>query len=170
MPMAHAFGSAALALFLVYMTFTPGPVWRADYYPNPSLDGPSKGSRLRNAGFTHPSSLPVGLVEREDFSLRLRSCLRVMAAGSFRFRVMADDGARLYVDGQLVVDAWNGPGSVEGKPFQLETGNHQLTIEFSNSGGGAQLAVEVGELGAHEFRNLQGRTELPSEGGLCENT
>lgn len=52
-------------------------------------------------------------------------------AGSYRFSVNADQGARLYIDGQLVVDRWTGTpaGSID-VTQTLTAGSHLIQLEY----------------------------------------
>jgi hypothetical protein len=54
-----------------------------------------------------------------------------LAAGSYEFAVTADDGVRLYVDGQLVVDKWlDQSASTHKVTLALTGGAHQIVMEY----------------------------------------
>jgi len=64
-----------------------------------------------------------------DFSARFTRNVD-FAGGTYTFHLSHDDGARLYVDGQLVVDAWwDGDGGHDGGKA-LSAGEHQVKIEY----------------------------------------
>jgi hypothetical protein len=176
--MAGALLSAGAAIWLVYMAlYVPPRAWLIEYYPNTSLEGPPNPGLLRDPGFdTSKALLPAGFPEREDFSLRFRSCLRVSVEERFAFQLKADDQARLYVDGELVADTQAKP---KGKPKRkrklrddslvLAQGEHAITIEYFNARGVGALSVKIAEGGAKEFRSLRGRTHRPGERGECDS-
>lgn len=57
------------------------------------------------------------------------------AGGTYEFGLFYDDAARLYVDGQLVVDGWNATQHYESR--SISQGNHQLRLEYKNNAGHA---------------------------------
>jgi hypothetical protein len=167
---ATVLGSAALAAGLTWFAIGRSPdTWLVEYYPNRSLRGDATRTELlQRPGFPSDVWLSGHLVDREDFSLRFRACLRLLAPGSFVFRLMADEGARLYVDDEVAADAWELPSGRPGKTLQLGEGAHRVTIEYFNTAGAAALRVEMAEPGVYGFRNLEGQTELPGSRGECD--
>jgi PA14 domain-containing protein len=163
--------SAAAALALAWLSLRSAPyTWTFEYYRNRALGGSSVTGQLRNADFKSEALLPAGLVDTDNFSLRLRTCLRLPSAGRFVFRLTAHSGARLYLDGQLLLDAWKQSATtVQGKDIEIAKGNHPLLVEYFDAAGTGSLSVEMSQPGVYEFRNLQGRTQLQSKGGECES-
>ncbi len=84
---------------------------------------------------------------QEFFGLRLRGYIEVDADELYRFELTSDDGARLYVDNELVVDL-DGLHSTESKvgSIPLSKGPHALRVDYFNQTGGAELALRVGTL------------------------
>ncbi len=164
-------GSACAAMFLAWFALpSETDRWSFEHFPNPLLEGEGAPGRLRTATFRSEAALPPELLKSDRFSLRMRSCLLIENPGRFVFRLTADNGARLTVDGALVVDAWQDSGrSVQGKHVELSRGNHALMLEYFGAGGPASLRLEMAEPGVHEFRSLHGRTELPLGGGQCQD-
>lgn len=166
------YGWAALALVLVWVVLRPSePRWELEYFDNRGLTGPARLATLSRVDFASEAKLPAGLVDVPSFSMRLKSCFVVQTPGRFQFRVTADNGARISLNGVVVTDAWNQSGRrVVGDGFRLERGKHPLTIEYYNSGGTANLSVEVIESGVHDFRDLDGMLERVAEDGSCGST
>lgn len=75
-----------------------------------------------------------------NFSARFLGFLRVTQPGEYRFRVNADDGARLTLDGQVL-----GEGLILDQPndfrasANLEPGDHPIQIDYFQRGGGSAL-------------------------------
>ena len=81
----------------------------------------------------------------DTFSLRLSGQIQAYTTGSNTFKVGSDDGVRVWVNGQLVVDSWRDRGttfdtfSVPG----LTKGEwYDLKIEYYENGGGAALQLK----------------------------
>ncbi|MGE3763027.1 MAG: PA14 domain-containing protein, partial [Kofleriaceae bacterium] len=49
----------------------------------------------------------LGMTASDDFSVRWSGQLRIDVAGSYTFRYVTDDGQRLWIDGQKLLDAWD---------------------------------------------------------------
>ena len=64
--------------------------------------------------------------------------LRIAAAGRYGFATSSDDGSRLHIDGELVVDNWgmHSWGRKAGEA-DLAAGDHAIRVEFNEGGGGA---------------------------------
>jgi PA14 domain len=77
---------------------------------------------------------PKGLPD--TFSTLWSGYLAVGEAGRYEFWTNSDDGSRLYVDGQLIVDNGGRHGmlKVQGT-VALEAGPHQVTLEYFQGGG-----------------------------------
>ncbi|SNY95294.1 Predicted pyrophosphatase or phosphodiesterase, AlkP superfamily [Flagellimonas pacifica] len=73
----------------------------------------------------------------------LESYLEVERGGSYRFFTNSDDGSKLYVNDQLLVDNDGNHGVREksGK-VELGKGRHLIRVEFYNGGGGYHLDVK----------------------------
>jgi len=75
-----------------------------------------------------------------NFSARFLGFLRVTRPGAYRFRVNADDGARLTLDGEVL-----GEGLIPDQPndfrvsANLEPGDHPLQIDYFQRSGGSAL-------------------------------
>ena len=128
---------------VVAPTATSTPIivnWRGEYYDNSDLAGSPISVRDDPAidfewGYNAPApGLPV-----EGFSARWTRTL-VLAEGLYRFHAVVDDGVRLYVDGNLVMDDWRDGGRREVTvDLRLSAGQHTLRLEYYE-GGGVALA------------------------------
>lgn len=70
------------------------------------------------------------------------SLLEVPADGWYRLSIESDDGSRLWIDNDLIVDNDGLHGMVDaGSNIPLQAGKHRLTAEFFENGGGAGVIV-----------------------------
>jgi alpha-L-fucosidase len=80
----------------------------------------------------------------EYAGLRLEGAISVEATDVYRFNLGSDDGARLWIDGELVVDH-DGLHSPSGKTgaIALVKGAHTLRVDYFNKTGGAALSLSI---------------------------
>lgn len=78
------------------------------------------------------------------FALRFGGCIDVPTDGAYAFSVRSDDGARLTIHGEVVVDndGEHAANSKSGK-ILLRAGKHPFTLEYFDAGGAAALEVRV---------------------------
>ena len=135
--------------FTVSVPDIPADHWTAEYYPNPTLTAPAASTVDEGAGFLRHdwgSGSPTGLPP-DHFSARFTRTL-TLPAGRYRFFVLTDDGSRLWIDGQLVIDAWHvmtGP-----TPFttvlELAEGPHPVRFEWTHGAGTATARLSWAEV------------------------
>jgi len=92
----------------------------------------------------------------EWFGIDFHGTFTVAVAGDYRFRLTSDDGARLYVDGKLLIDddGTHPPTAVEGV-VALQRGQHRIHVPyFQGPRDELALVLEVATDGApfHVFR------------------
>ncbi|NIO72208.1 MAG: beta-glucosidase, partial [Anaerolineae bacterium] len=76
-------------------------------------------------------------VPADNFSARWSRGLH-FPAGNYRFYVRVDDGVRLWVDGNLVIDQWHDSApTTYTADVNLTDGLHDLKMEYYERGGGA---------------------------------
>jgi len=115
-----------------------------EYFSNPDLAGNPLGSRLQAPWegymrFDWGYDPPYPGLPRDSYSVRLRGSITPPETGRYRFRLFASGGgARLWVDGKLVIDSWDSPSDLprEGV-IELEGGKaHDLRLEYRKVGHG----------------------------------
>lgn len=79
----------------------------------------------------------------EDYALLFTGSVRLPATGAWTFSIGSDDGARLYIDGRLVVDndGLHDAAMRSGQPIELDAGVHPIRLEFFQASGGSALHV-----------------------------
>lgn len=140
----EATGDAALVLFIGLVT--DQTVWNASYYNNTDLSGSAILVRGEPRGSRYPlqynwgeGSPAPGVVNNDLFSARWVGSF-FFEPGDYTFQVNVDDGARLYIDGIRVIDAWSdGYKEVSNVFYGIGEGNHQITVEYYERSGGAAV-------------------------------
>ena len=106
-----------------------------------------KGGQLPNVSIVIPS---VDLSGPEDFGgltdafyARVSGSILIEKDGEYTFGLSSDDGSRLFVGRDVVVDhdGLHGPDRKEGA-ISLLAGRHDILVEFFESGGGESLKLE----------------------------
>ncbi|MEG3925959.1 PA14 domain-containing protein [Microcoleus sp. T3_D1] len=121
--------------------------WVAEYFNNRDLSGApvvTRADRSATPGLSlnWGEGSPDSRIQRDNFSSRLTTH-RQLPAGTYKFKLQADDGARLYINGEKVIDRWNNP------PFNgheveitLPAGLHTLQVEHSEDVAPAYLNLD----------------------------
>ena len=119
------------------------PDWRGEYFSSTELTGAPELIRNDPAvNFAWGRGGPVpNLLAADSFSARWTRSLE-FADGMYRWALTADDGARLLVDGAVVLDAWQGPtGQEVTAETELAAGRHMVVVELRNSEGGGAISA-----------------------------
>jgi YD repeat-containing protein len=83
---------------------------------------------------------PAPSVNADNFSVRWTGTVVPRYSESYTFYATTDDGVRLWLDGQLVIDRWvdQAPYEAASTPLALEAGRHYaVRMEYYERGGGA---------------------------------
>ncbi len=96
----------------------------AAYFNNMDLNGDPAFTRIdRQINFYWWSgSVPAPGINTDEFSVRWEGLLKVPEDGTYDIGMEGDDGFRIYLDNELIVDAWENhpPGSFKGVRIELE--------------------------------------------------
>ncbi|MFG2304094.1 family 16 glycoside hydrolase [Actinacidiphila glaucinigra] len=88
----------------------------------------------------------------DNFVSQILGNINVPEAGSYTFRLISDDGSRLFVGGQQVIDhdGLHGAEPKDGE-ITLTPGYHALHIDHFDRGGGQQVTLQWKPPGAADF-------------------
>jgi len=119
--------------WMVTLTTKPagaGTGLRGEYFNNTTLSGTPRLTRTdKTVGFRWTNTPGAGITP-DNFSARWTGTVEPWDSGPHSFCTYADDGARLWVAGQLVVDAWN-----NGNGFALPLNRKRCgTVELTGGG------------------------------------
>ncbi|HEY48339.1 MAG: hypothetical protein AMJ88_05245 [Anaerolineae bacterium SM23_ 63] len=114
--------------------------WRGEYWFTPDLD--SEWALVRNdqeINFNWGDGSPVAGFPDDDFSVRWMRSLD-FEPGKYRFYARADDGIRVYLDGNRIIDEWHHSGGTEVySTDRILTGAHLIRIEYYEHEGNAKV-------------------------------
>ncbi len=114
--------------------------YRAEYFTGTTLSGDPVATRCESAiNNDYGLGGPVGVdgLDPDAFSVRWTQ-RRQLAAGTYSFSATADDGVRVKVDGEAVIDEWRAQGPTTFTADKVLTaGAHDIVVEYYESGGGA---------------------------------
>ena len=120
----------------------PVTAWRGAYYANPSLSG--SPARVRDdpwIDFDWGTGSPASGIPADGFSARWTRAIS-FDGGTYRFYALVDDGARLSVGGQNVLNAWSdGPLRQVSGLHSVVKGTYEVQVEYYERTGGAAIRV-----------------------------
>jgi len=108
----------------------PGP-WTGEYFDNVSLTtAPYLTRQDEGVNFNWGWGPPAGGMPTNNFSVRWTGMFH-FDAGTYRFYTQVDDGVRVYVDGELIIDGWRDGGLRTYKVDRsLPAGNHTIQVDY----------------------------------------
>jgi hypothetical protein len=132
------------ATAIVWWERLSGPVpttWRAEYFNNPYLIGaPVLIRDQAGVNYDWGASAPAPGVATDNFSIRWTGSAYFDASTMYTFTLAADDGARAWVDGGLLLDQWGGQAGSAGSASRYVTqGSHPVIVEYYELSGNASV-------------------------------
>jgi hypothetical protein len=118
-----------------FPTVTPTPAfvddWRGEYWQNDSLSGSPFVIRDDPAiVFDWDRNSPAEGIPGDLFSARWSRSL-YFDEGVYRFFLEVDDGARLFIDDNQIVDEWReGSSRIVAVDYPMDAGFHSLRVEY----------------------------------------
>jgi hypothetical protein len=110
-----------------------GTGWTGSYYNDPNFTGSPVITRADSQiNFNFGTSSPVaGFVNADNFSIRWTSTQN-LTAGTYRFTAVADDGIRVTVNGQVIIDKLVSTGTLQTATADvvLPGGNTTFQVDY----------------------------------------
>jgi hypothetical protein len=132
---------------------TPSDRWKLEIFGNKALSGSPVEQRYDAVGvggfsFDWGTGRPSSCTGVDNFGIRFSRTISVASSGDYKFTTTTDDGVRLWVDGQLLIDRWvdQAPASFTATKF-LAAGTHAVRMDYYENGGGAVAALRWEFLG-----------------------
>jgi hypothetical protein len=124
-----------------FTTVGPNNGAKAEYFNNTDLSGDPVLTRIDpKIDFVWGAGSPNPIVNSDNFSARWTAEIEIPASDTYTFYTTSDDNARLWVDGELLVDNWssdNAWATEDEGSIYLEAGWASLRMEFFDGGGDA---------------------------------
>lgn len=141
---------ALFALFVLFFGITAtgyaqgpdrvtDPAWQARYWNNLDMSGNPVVTRFESdPAYRDVTGGFADGVSADGFSARFEKYIDV-AAGTYRFNVTADDGVRVSVDGNLIINQWKDQANASySADVVLTRGYHYVVVDYYDR---AQLAT-----------------------------
>ncbi len=116
--------------------------WEATYWNNPIFSGEPVLQRYEaEINYDWAGLSPDPVVNVDNFSVRWRTVMQA-DSGVYRFSATTDDGMKVLVDGQPVINAWyDSKVHTVTADVPLNAGPHQIVVEYYEAGGVAIAKV-----------------------------
>ena len=114
------------------------------YYNNKTMTGTPALTRFETVDFNWVNASPGTGVNADNFSARWTVTSVAPSTGTYNFQTVSDDGVRLYINGNLVIDNWTDHGSVTNTSanISLTAGDTiKVTLEYYEATGGAEIRL-----------------------------
>ena len=123
-------------------TGTTGGAWTCTYFGNQNLDDPVASVIVPVLNFNWGGQSPYPGVPKNLWSMRCTSVQYFPSSGLYQFNAQVDDGVRVFVDGNAVINSWtNHAGTTEVGTANLYYGPHNITVEYYQFGHDSLLTV-----------------------------
>ena len=116
----------------------------AEYFSNRDVRGESVASRVEDEPGISGSGSPLQHVPAENYSVRWSAELRPEESGYYQLRFSGDDGYRVLLNGETIIDHWiPSPGDTSSASLELTRGKtYRLEIRYFQGGGNALARME----------------------------
>ncbi len=141
------------------------------YFNDEALNGIPAFTRVDSVvAFQWSGYRPCPAVRRDSFSVRWTGTFVAEASGPGKLGVASDDGARLWVDGKLIVDDWSSHATKTTlSDFKFEAGRtHEIRLEYFQHTGGAEVQLVGGVITPDSIRRFITSALLPIRKEMVE--
>jgi beta-glucosidase len=139
-------GTAAAMLIGLALSLVRGPQgpWRGEYYENTDFEGDATIRYARKIEFDWKKGAPFSGMPKDQFSVIWTTCMEIEETTEVRFRVSSDDGTRLYVDDELLIDNWGAHATrTRTGKIELEPGVYYLRLDYFEERHGSNVKLEA---------------------------
>ncbi len=117
----------------------PAQGWRASYFDNANLNGaPVLAADSPSINFDWGYGSPGAPVPVDYFGARYERTIN-LPPGYYRLLAEADDGIRVWLDDQLVIDEWHGATGLQYTYSQYLGGTRRIRVEYLELVGAARV-------------------------------
>jgi len=120
--------------------------WEASFFANDSFKGKPLIKKFNRFDLNWGSGSPDPSIPNDDFTAIFHRKLVVNKNSDFLFEGRADDGIKIYVDDQLIVDKWRQGVNTYSEKVSLTPGEHLVTVKYSEKKYGAAISLDISDL------------------------
>lgn len=151
--------SAADGKEMISSAYFPGGL-KAEYYTNMELSGQAKGREEEWINFEPANQAPDPFIPPFPLSIRWTGKLRPAVSGQYTLYYTADDGCRLFVNGEKLIDEWHERSiSTDSATIYFEAGKeYDIRAEYFNNRDNsvAKLYWKIPSIGIQERIDMYG--------------
>ena len=128
-----------------YGATMPAGTARGDYFITPIFNGLIFVRNDATIDFNWGFGSPAPGLPSDGFSVRWTGKIAPKASETYTFYAASDDGCRIWLDGQLILDRWFDQSPIEtpSTPVHLTAGTlHNLTVEYYENLGSASIRIQ----------------------------
>jgi hypothetical protein len=116
----------------------------ATYYDNRDFTGTSLARIDSGVNWDWGTGSPAPALGADTFSARWTGKIKPRYAQTYTFYTTSDDGVRLWVNGQLIIDQWNdhAPATHSGTIALAADQLYDIRLEYYENGGGAVMKLD----------------------------
>lgn len=126
---------------------TTSTLFAGEFYNNSNLSGtPTLLRNDQSVNFNWGKGAPDPMISSDRFSIRWKKTDN-FSDGNYRFNITADDGFRLFIDGQLVLNKWiDESATTYTIDKSLSNGPHTIIMEYYENIGDAVARLSYSKL------------------------
>lgn len=139
--------------------------WIARYYARANFMGEPQRRNEEEIRFNWGRRSPMVGIPIDGFSARFDTCLTVSDNQVVRVGSGSDDGARIFIDGEEVIDNWGSQAySWKNARVELDAGSHHIRAEYFEGDGDAGIQVRFRTDDDEELSAGFSRPTAPDDG------
>jgi len=138
--------------------------WLVEYYPTKDLKGTpyivgGKGSmnQVNSINYDWVYGSPHRNINSDNFSAVYYK-KQYTSASEYDLQVEADDGVRVYIDGELKIDQWKNGNNIVKKRLELSEGTHTIKVVYYENTGKAKIKFALTKVIAGSYQQIDLRT------------
>lgn len=129
-----------------YLSAEGAPGLIGEYFNNLDLEGsPFEVRRDSTINFSWFNQAPLPGMNRENYSIRWHGSITTPVSGKYLLSLSGDDGFRLFIDDQLMIDGWSDGWKRDFNHMRFEAGSqHSIEIDYYQKAWGSNIKLEWG--------------------------
>jgi hypothetical protein len=137
-------GQSAYGIVPQTQLFVPGDGLAATYFDNSNLSGSSVSRVDSTVNFNWGAGSPDAAIGPDTFSARWTGQVQAIESGTYTFRTYTDDGVRLWVNGQEIINNWTDHVPVhDSGTITLQAGErYDIILEYYDNSGDAIVQLD----------------------------